>query len=62
LKPSPDLEARVRELLAKNRAGGLEVDEEREWDLYQYLEHLVRLAKANALQHLRLAGDAPAAS
>jgi len=62
LKPSPELEARVRELLAKNRTGCLAADEEREWGLYQYLEHLVRLAKANALQQLRLAGDAPAAS
>jgi hypothetical protein len=61
LKPAPDLEARVRELLAKNRDEGLNVDEEREWDRYQYLEHLVRVAKANALRQTRAAGDAPVA-
>lgn len=60
LKPSPELEARVRDLLAKNRTDGLDEDEEREWDRYQYLEHLVRVAKANALLQTNLAGDAPA--
>lgn len=60
LQPSPELEARVRDLLTKNRTDGLDEDEEREWDRYQYLEHLVRVAKANALLQSPPAGDAPA--
>jgi|SRR6516165_6743867 hypothetical protein len=48
LRPSPALQARVEELLAKNRAAGLSDDERREWEQYQYAEHLVRLAKAQA--------------
>jgi hypothetical protein len=52
-RPSPMLEARVRELLEKNRAGGLAPAEEDEWRRYQYVEHLVRLAKARAAQKLK---------
>ena len=48
LRPSPELQTRVSELLEKNRAEGLSRDEEQEWQQYEYLEHLVRLAKANA--------------
>lgn len=48
LRPSPALEARVRELLEKSRAGGLSSEEEDEWRRYEYVEHLVRLAKAKA--------------
>jgi hypothetical protein len=53
LRPSSALEARVRELLEKNRAGGLSPAEEDEWRRYQYVEHLVRLAKARAAQKLK---------
>jgi predicted transcriptional regulator len=53
LRPSPALEARVRELLEKNRAGGLSPPEEEEWRRYAYAEHLVRLAKARAAQKLK---------
>jgi hypothetical protein len=56
LKASPRLEGRVQELLEKNGLSGLSPDEEREWEHYQFLEHLVRLAKANA--RLRL-GERP---
>lgn len=52
LRPSPSLQARISELLAKNRTNGLTPDEEQEWEHYEYLEHLVRIAKAKA--HLRL--------
>jgi hypothetical protein len=48
LRPSAALQARVEELLAKNRAAGLSDEERREWERYQYAEHLVRLAKARA--------------
>ncbi len=49
LRPSPSLQARIEELLEKNRTAGLSPAERREWQGYQYLEHLVRLAKASAL-------------
>ncbi len=52
LRPSPALEDRILLLLEKNRAGGLTPDEEREWESYEYLEHLMRIAKAKALAHL----------
>lgn len=52
LRPSRVLEERIETLLAKNRSGGLSPGEEREWDRYQYMEHLVRLAKAKALAAL----------
>jgi hypothetical protein len=53
LRPSPTLQARIESLLDKNRAAGLEPAEQREWQGYEYLEHLVRLAKANALSKRR---------
>lgn len=52
LRPSPPLSARVEELLGKNRDGGLNAAEQREWERYEYLEHLVRMAKANASRRL----------
>lgn len=55
LRPSRPLQNRVRELLEKNRNAGLNADEEREWEQYQYLEHLVRVAKARAYAKLRQA-------
>jgi hypothetical protein len=48
LSPSQVLEERVHTLLEKNRTTGLSPEEEQEWELYQYLEHLVRVAKARA--------------
>ncbi|MGA2705423.1 MAG: hypothetical protein ABSH35_30615 [Isosphaeraceae bacterium] len=50
LRPATQLQDRIEELLAKNRAGGLSAEEQREWDRYEYLEHLVRLAKVRAIQ------------
>ena len=35
-------------LLRKNREGSLKVDEQSEWELYGWVEHLRRLAKARA--------------
>lgn len=46
LRPSAALQKRISALLEKNRNQGLDPEEEREWERYQYLEHLVRLAKA----------------
>ena len=53
LRPASKLAQRMDELLEKNRDRGLSADEEREWERYQYLEHVVRLAKSRALAKLR---------
>ena len=53
LRPSPALQARVTELVEKNREEGLTPQEEEEWQRYEYLEHLVRMAKGRALQKQR---------
>jgi hypothetical protein len=58
LRPTSHLQARMRELLNKNRESGLTDTEEREWARYEYLEHLVRLAKANAQLKLQTRGNA----
>ncbi len=52
LRPSKTLQARVRELLEKSRTTGLSEAEKSQWEQYEYLEHLVRIAKAKA--YLRL--------
>ena len=54
LRPSDRLQKRIDALLKKNRTEGLEPEEEREWTHYEYLEHLVRLAKANAALKLKI--------
>jgi len=50
LRPAANLQNRIEELLAKSQAGGLSTDEQREWNRYEYIEHIVRLAKARAIQ------------
>jgi hypothetical protein len=50
LRPAPILQDRIEALLDKNRAGGLSDEERREWERYEYIEHLIRLAKARAIQ------------
>jgi hypothetical protein len=50
LRPTTILQKRAEELLEKNRCCGLSHDEQREWDRYEYVEHLVRMAKARAHQ------------
>jgi hypothetical protein len=52
LRASPALQTRVDELLLKNRTTGLSDPERREWEQYQYVEHLVRMAKARATRKL----------
>jgi hypothetical protein len=56
LRPSARLSARVAELIEKSRSGELTPLDEEEWERYEYLEHLVRMAKAAA--HLKLASSA----
>lgn len=48
LRPSPTLQARIESLLEKNRTNGLRAEEQQEWQRYEYLEHVVRIAKARA--------------
>jgi hypothetical protein len=50
LHPSEALIQRMRGLLEKNREGGLSPEEQLEWQQLEYLEHLVRTAKARAAQ------------
>ncbi|MBL8794927.1 MAG: hypothetical protein JNM56_13545 [Planctomycetia bacterium] len=53
LRPAPQVQSRIDELLEKQKFGGLSSDEQREWAQFQFVEHLVRLAKARALVKLR---------
>ncbi|GAA6622002.1 hypothetical protein [Scytonema sp. NUACC26] len=48
IKPSPEFQARVSDLLAQNKAGNLSAKGEAELERYLTIEHLVRLAKARA--------------
>ena len=53
LRPAAPLQQRIDALLEKNRTMGLSADDQREWDQYQYVEHLVRLAKGSAACKLK---------
>jgi len=53
LRPSNTLQTRISYLLNKNRTTGLTDEENQEWEQYQYLEHLVRIAKAKAMLKLK---------
>jgi hypothetical protein len=52
LRPSPKLQSRLAELLDKDRGDGLTDAEEREVAQFEYIEHLLRLAKGRARQKL----------
>ena len=49
LRPSEQLQAQVESLLEKSRSVGLTPDEKKLWQNYEYIEHLVHIAKAKAL-------------
>jgi len=53
LRPSSELQARISELLVKNRDTGLDAIETAEWQRYETIEHLVRMAKARALARVQ---------
>ena len=53
LRPAPSLQEHIDFLLDKTRTTGLSAAEQRDWDRYQYLEHLMRLAKASAARKLK---------
>jgi hypothetical protein len=50
LRPSAQLQARIEILIDKMRADDLSADERKEWEHYEYIEHLVRMAKVQALR------------
>lgn len=54
LRPAKELQQQINELLEKQRTVGLTSEEEREWQQYEYLEHLVRIAKTHALLKLNV--------
>lgn len=55
LRPSPELDSRIRDLLYKSREEGLNENEQAEWQGYETVEHLVRMAKGRATNKLRQA-------
>ncbi len=57
LRPSPRLAAWVSNMLEKSRNGLLTPSEEEDWERYEYLEHLVRTAKAAAHSKLSSAPE-----
>ncbi|MFN5515731.1 MAG: hypothetical protein ACK5CA_13585 [Cyanobacteriota bacterium] len=54
LRLAPETQAEIDALLEKNCAQGLNEAEQRLWQQYEFMEHLVRLAKAQALLKLQL--------
>ena len=51
-KASPKAQARVNDLMDKNSTVGLTTEENAEMERHMTVEHIVRLAKAKALQRL----------
>jgi hypothetical protein len=51
-KATPKAQARVNQLLEKNKVVGLTPEENAEMERHMTVEHIVRLAKAKALQKL----------
>lgn len=54
-KLSPAAQARIDQLLEKNRAVGLTPAEEQEWRCFEQMEHFARLAKTRAFAKLKTA-------
>ena len=54
LRPSKRFAQRIEELLERSRSGKLDAREQEEWQNYEFLEHLVRIAKAKAHSKLML--------
>jgi phage terminase Nu1 subunit (DNA packaging protein) len=53
IRPSPEFQTHVSDLLAQSKAGTLAQKGEAELERYLALEHLVRLAKAHAYGQVR---------
>lgn len=52
LRPSKEMQEKIEELLEKNKREGLSEAEEQTWASYEFVERLVRIAKAKALSKL----------
>jgi hypothetical protein len=52
IRPSSELQSRASELQERNKHGTLTTQERTELDRYLLLEHMVRIAKANAYRRL----------
>ena len=52
IRSTPALQARMSELLERNKSGSLSLLEEAELDRYLLLEHWIRLAHADVYKHL----------
>jgi len=59
-RPSETTKARVEDLIGREKTTGLSSDETAELNQYLQLEHLMRLAKARALGHIKDIGMATA--
>jgi hypothetical protein len=55
LRPSPTLQAQIDRLSEKYQAHDLTAAEQQLWQQYEYLEHVIRMAKAKAYSKLNLA-------
>jgi hypothetical protein len=53
LRLSDKLQEEVERLLEKNKTDGLNHGEQRLWQQYEFVEHLVRIAKARALVKIK---------
>ncbi|MEO8073241.1 MAG: hypothetical protein ABI686_08320 [Acidobacteriota bacterium] len=53
LRPSAEMQEKIDELLEKNRREGLSEAEEQTWTSYEFIEHLVRIAKAKVSAQLK---------
>ncbi len=53
LRPHEDFQNQIEVLLDKNSSQNLSPAEEKLWEQYQYLEHLIRMAKAKAYLKLK---------
>jgi hypothetical protein len=53
IRPSPEFQSRMSDLLAQSKAGTLSTEDEAELEHYLRIEHLVRIAKAHALENLQ---------
>jgi hypothetical protein len=51
-QPSEETKARVADLIYREKTTGLSPDEKSELEDYAHLEHLMRMAKARARQHI----------
>jgi hypothetical protein len=55
LRPSPALQAQIDRLSEKYQAQDLTASEQQLWQQYEYLEHVIRMAKAKAYSKLNAA-------